>query len=493
MKKLLILTGIAVLAIVSCARDEIKMVNKGHAIDFKVVETKGEVIESSYEILHFYVTSFNIVQQEDGNLTASPYFTDVYFGRLGDYFSSSDAYYWPKDGTPLLFVAYTPGEEETGATATITADEQTIADFAPAANINDQVDLMTAVGYGNKENENSGVALTFKHRLARIKVSAQENNNEYEYSVTGVRLINFASKGTLDINATENEWTLEAEKATYHLEYDKTPIKSYSQTLMYTEDEEVNDALILPQTLTAWDPETDPDNEAEGAYIAIKLQIKAAASGTQIFPAVAEEYGWAAVPVPDGLTLKAGFEYQFNLNLTNGAGYRDPADLNPEDDFVEKILGNDIMFTYKVNETEVPTEGAIARKALEGNWLVKKAEIKWQYDDDYVGSTYSEFTKEGEEELKEWFQGNGFYQFVVDNNYNLTITTDSGQTIPTSFTVDDDMNIYLEALKDPATGEYPKIKIHEINEEENTCTTLVIDDDYYSGVDRYVYYTYDRN
>lgn len=497
MKRLLILTGVAVLAIASCARDEIKTVNKGHAIDFKVVETKGDVKESAYYMDHFYVTAFNLTTDGQTLTGVTPFFTDAYFGRLGDYFTSNPAYYWPADGSPLLFFAYTPGADNTGATVTINSEKQEISDFAPVADINQQVDLMTAVGYGNKDNEATGVDLNFNHRLARIQVQAYENNAEYNYSVAGVRLVNFASKGTLNITANTNEWTLEDEKTTYSMEYADNVINIYSgsQTLMYNSysERDYNDALVLPQTLTAWNPETDPNNDAEGAYIAIKLQIKAAASGTQIFPAAAGEYGWAAVPVPDGLVLTAGNVYAFSLNLTTGAGYIDPEDKDPEDDITETILGDDIMFTLKVNDVEEPSEGAIARRELEGHWLARKALITYVKQEGYEGTEeHDSFTKETEEELKAWFGNNGFYEFDVDNNYNLTIITSNGTVIPTSFTVDDDRNIYLEALKDKDTGDYPKIKIHDINQEEKTCVTLVIDENYYTGFDRYVYYTYDR-
>lgn len=497
MKRLLILTGVAVLAIASCARDEIKTVNKGHAIDFKVVETKGDVKQYAYDMDHFYVTAFNLTTDGQTLTGVTPFFTDAYFGRLGEYFTSNPAYYWPADGSPLLFFAYTPGADNTGATVTINSEKQEISDFAPVADINQQVDLMTAVGYGNKDNEATGVDLNFNHRLARIQVQAYENNAEYNYSVAGVRLVNFASKGTLNITANTNEWTLEDEKTTYSMEYadNVINISSGSKTLMYNSysERDYNDALVLPQTLTAWNPETDPNNDAEGAYIAIKLQIKAAASGTQIFPAAAGEYGWAAVPVPDGLVLTAGNVYAFSLNLTTGAGYIDPEDKDPEDDITETILGDDIMFTLKVNDVEEPSEGAIARRELEGHWLARKALITYVKQEGYEGTEeHDNFTKETEEELKVWFGNNGFYEFDVDNNYNLTIITSNGTVIPTSFTVDDDRNIYLEALKDKDTGDYPKIKIHDINQEEKTCVTLVIDENYYTGFDRYVYYTYDR-
>ena len=490
MKKFLILTGIAVLAFMSCAKDEIKQVNKGHAIDFKVVETKGDVVEWASDVDHFYVTAFAV--EEDGS--GSIYFENVGFARTGNYFGSNPEYYWPTDGNGLLFLAYTPGADKTGATVNMSLDTKTyeIADFSPAADINDHVDLMTCLAGGTKEDcEESGVSLTFNHKLARIKVRTYESNTEYDYSVAGVRIVNLSGKGTLNIvDQTNNCWTLEEEKATYTLEYDNNPIevRSYKETMMYNshDDRNYNDAMVLPQTLTAWDPVNDPSNTRGGAYIGLKLQITSVESGDQIYPATAGEYGWVAIPVPDGLTLKEGLTYNFDLNLTTGAGYTDPSDGPAED-----ILGQDIMFTVQVNASETPSTEATLRKELEGNWRAKKVVVTWRYHEGYDGVTYNEYTRETEDEVKKWFGNNGFYQFSVDNNYNITTTTASGVSSTCSFTVDEENYIYIENYF--INGEYQIIpRVHSIDEENNICIIETISENYYTDVDRIEHLYYDR-
>lgn len=498
MKKFLILTGIAALAVASCAKDEVKEVNKGHAIDFNIAQTKGHVMEYNSDIEHFYVTALEM-NQEDNDITLSPYFTDAAFARLGDYFTSNPAYYWPADGTNLLFMAYTPGVEAMGsATVEITPEKAEIIGFAPAEDINDQIDLMTAVTIGNKENETSGVALTFKHRLSRIDIRALENNSEYSFSVKGVRLVNMASEGTLTIGAETDEWDLDQDKATYTLEYD-TPVslRSSYETLMYKADNNANenDALVLPQTLVAWDPSADEENVQEGVYIGVKLQVKSAVSGDQIFPAAQGEYGWVAVPVPDGLALEAGMQYYFYLNFTNGAGYIDPelgglVGGNPG----EKVLGDDIMFNVKVNPIEEPTAGAAIRKDLEGEWLAKKVDVHYEYVEGYAGPNYTDFTREDPAVVEEWFQNNGFYKFSVDNDYNITMKTPSGVVATSSFTVDDDGYIYLEAYK-TADGYTLVPKVHEIDSDNNICIIELIEEDYSGneGMTRIQHLYYDRN
>ena len=41
------------------------------------------------------------------------------------------------------------------------------------------------------------------------------------------------------------------------------------------------------------------------------------------------DYGWAALPVSSGTTLKSGFQYTYTLNYSSGVGVEDPADVLP--------------------------------------------------------------------------------------------------------------------------------------------------------------------
>lgn len=495
MKKTLILAGIAILAISSCAKDVVVDTNKGHAIDFRVVETKGTAISYTYDLKEFFVTA---IDATDAN-----YFTNVGFARLGDYFYSNPEYYWPADGTDLRFYAYSPNVADLGATVTIDATEQTITGFTPSADINDHVDLVTAAAVGNKENSAESMSMTFSHRLARIHLTAWESNAEYNYSVEAVKLANFVSSG--DLNLADGTWTLGADKIDYVYELG-TPVNLSSSTahLTYTrvpgeseyDSDFYNDAMFVPQQLTPWDPENDPTNANEGAYIAVKIKINSVASGDQIFPETPGEHGWVAVPIPTttGETywdLLAGDMNYLTLNFTYGAGYLEPG---PGTTTTQSVLGKDVTFTLKVNPAEFPTNEAATRKALEGEWLAQSVWNHYEYPVDYDfehNSTYTDYGYDTPENVQNYFNNNGFYNFSVDNNYNLYMTTPGGVSAKTAFTVSEDGKyIYLECYKQPDGTYEIAPEVYEISDDK--CTILVKDTGYSNGVVRYQYIYYDK-
>ncbi|MDE6278660.1 MAG: fimbrillin family protein, partial [Paramuribaculum sp.] len=102
-------------------------------------------------------------------------------------------------------------------------------------------------------------------------------------------------------------------------------------------------AIILPQQLTAWDPQNDPSNSAKGAYLSIKLQIATAETGVQVYPFPSNgQCQWAAIPIDTN--WEAGKKYIYTLDLTHGAGYVDPNDPIPGN----PVLGGPIKFTVDV-------------------------------------------------------------------------------------------------------------------------------------------------
>ena len=111
-----------------------------------------------------------------------------------------------------------------------------------------------------------------------------------------------------------------------------------------------NNAMLIPQQLTAWTPDSDKTNTKKGAYIAVKVNITTA-SGARIYPdASVGEYDWVAVPV--GTNWVAGQKYVYTLDFSNGAGRVDPEKPDPTDpdpfEPGEPILGDPIKFTVTV-------------------------------------------------------------------------------------------------------------------------------------------------
>lgn len=339
MKKQIILMTAAVLAITSCSKDESTEVNNGQAIDFRVAMGTRAAETTTANITKFFVTALDA---DDANL-----FSNQEFTKSGSFFISTPAYYWPGDGSTLSFYAYSPSAADLGATVSITSASKTMTDFSPATAIASQKDFITASATGSKADETTGVALTFAHRLAQIEIKAKNTNGGYVYKVQGVRIGQSVSQATFDFG--RSAWTLGTAKSNYEMTY--TSSKTLNATAASIMAADGNNAMLIPQQLTAWTPDSDKPNANKGAYIAVKVNITTT-SGARVYPATSVgEYDWVAVPV--GTNWVAGQKYVYTLDFSNGAGRVDPekpTPVDPEDPFEpgDPILGSPIKFTVTV-------------------------------------------------------------------------------------------------------------------------------------------------
>lgn len=326
----LMVMAVAAMGLASCSQDDEPVsVNKGHAIDFRTA-----MDSRATETTNANLTDINVAAFMGDQL----FFPDMQFSKGSDgFFTSATEYYWPGDDSQLTFYAYSPANP--GGTVTLDATDKSMTDFSPAATMADQVDFVTATATGTKSaNESAGVPLTFNHQLVQIEVRAKTDNTVYTYKVSGVRIGQPVAKGSFDfVNST---WSLGTDKAIYTDTYaDARSLSSDPVSVMG----DGGNAMILPQQLTAWDPQTDPSNSAEGAYISIKLQVATAETGVQVYPFPSDgDCQWAAIPV--NTNWEAGKKYIYTLDLTHGAGYVDPKDPKPGD----PVLGGPIKFTVDV-------------------------------------------------------------------------------------------------------------------------------------------------
>ena len=332
--------AMAAMLIASCSSDDVVSTNTGRAIDFRTsVGTRGTETTTD-NITKFWVTA---IDEAGAN-----YFSKQEFKKDGGFFTSSPVYYWPA-GT-LNFFAYSPSETDLGATVTIDKDTKNLADFSPATEIANQKDFVTATASGTRAaNETNGVELSFAHQLSQIEIKAKNTNTGYIYTVVGVRIGKPVSKGTFTFDT--NKWTLTTtEKTNYAVEYTTPPriLGAEAATMMGTAN---NNAMLLPQQLVAWASATDKTNNANGAYIALKIQITTK-DGARVYPAKAKgDYDWAAVAI--NTKWEAGKKYVYTLDFSNGAGKVDPEKpqpVDPTDPFKpgEDILGKPIKFTVIV-------------------------------------------------------------------------------------------------------------------------------------------------
>lgn len=334
MKKTILFVAGAVLALASCSKEETSNANAGRGIDFRASLSKGtRAVETTTASLQsFYVTAFGDVS-----------FADQEFTLNDGFFTSTPEYYWPTDGSKLSFFAYAPSKTELGGTWSIRSTSKKISNFKPKTDIDKQLDFIVATAEGSKEDEATGVHLTFDHVLSQIGIRAK-NGGALTYKVKGVKIATVSGTGTYD--AQSSRWTLStssSSKTDYTVQYDTEVVLGTNATsLMGT----AGNAMILPQALTPWDPAADATNDSQGAYLAVYINIVNEA-GDVLYPTggTEEDYGWAAVPVDT--EWQAGHKYIYTLDFTQSAGRYEPTDADKPG---ELILGNPIKFEVEVSE-----------------------------------------------------------------------------------------------------------------------------------------------
>lgn len=329
MKKLFWAASVA-FVLTSCSNDQEVSVNNGRAIDFRSAMNVRGSETTTANLSEIYVTALH----NDAN-----FFENVKFSKAegGTTFESEIKYYWPANNEKLNFFAYSPSLTELGGTMTINKDGQALADFSPKAEIKDQLDFVTAVAEGDKSNEASGVALAFSHRLSQIEIKAKMTNDSYVLKIYGVRMANPASKATFGMDDSKSV-TLGDTKAVYTVKY-TTPVTFSESTPMSSIMGDAGCGMLIPQTLTAWNTESDKENAQKGAYLAVLVNVTTKA-GAPVYPVKAStkeghnesdpSYAWVAIPVSTDWV--AGNKYVYTLDFTNGFGFVAPSEDGDEDD-----------------------------------------------------------------------------------------------------------------------------------------------------------------
>jgi hypothetical protein len=223
-------------------------------------------------------------------------------------------------------------------------------------------------------------------------------------------------------------------------------------------------AILLPQTLTAWDPEGDPTNQAKGVYIGAKLQI-IDKNNNQVFPAQEGDYGWVAVPL--GGTWRYGEKYIYILDFSNGSGYIDPTDpVNPG----KNVLGDKITFTTNLAAWDDKVTVQATNSDLIGHWVGLKG--NYIDSDDNIEHKY-----ETAEEVEDWL--GEFYDFIVPDENTIRIKNAAGEyNTPTTFNVVDN-HVLMDCFRD---GDGYSLKPYIQHIDENSAII----------VNTYVYSSYTR-
>ena len=380
MKKAFYMMAAAAIALSSCSSDETTDVAKSSTITFRTtvgLNSRGAELTSD-NLQEMWVSAF---YQSNGE----SYFNDQKFtketGTGTSTFIPEAPQYW-QEGRTYKFVAISPEKTTWPVTPTITKDNVTCTDLAPATTITDQKDLIIGAVDATSANHNTnGVALTLNHILSQIQIKVKSDNEHIVYRIKGIRIVNVAKgKGTLTYTTTDNKanWDLSAgDKVTYSYTFPQ-PIILDGKTDGVKEAVLTGDkggAMIIPQSFTPWDGNkvTDQAPYNEGTYISLLLNVKAVKGTGYMYPAAAQgenSYGWVAVAVPN-TEWQIGNKYIYTLDMSTGCGKVDPVDPeeDPKNPIVkpgvdgpgkgENIFGDVIKFNVTVKPWSTPNVGDI--------------------------------------------------------------------------------------------------------------------------------------
>lgn len=383
-KSFLLAAALAAAVMTSCSKDETTGVNTGKGIAFNAFTNNMTRATGVDE------TTMGSFKVHALTLAEGFSFTDeVSSSDEGKTWKPTNTHYWPSDeNAEMHFYGYSPadltGAFKSAPTVEIDVNNletgNTVKGIAPKTHADEQADFVISYAKGTRQaNEASGVTMNFKHALSQIVVQAKCSNANMKVEVVGVKIAGANGSGDLTLPTdTKAETTLadniwSTSTAASYMAGGKTTksivtLTTENQDIMFSE----GGFMLLPQQLTAWD-ETASEN---GAYISVLCRISQNdGTGTfkQLFPAQANAFGFAAVPV--GTKWEAGKKYIYNLEFfgENGGGGvtdpdpTDPTDpteptdpdkptIDPEEPGGEPVVGGPIKFDVTVDKWQEVTQ-----------------------------------------------------------------------------------------------------------------------------------------
>lgn len=340
--KLMLVAFGAALMVTSCSQDEVVSVNQENAIVFRASTTSATRATTQYD--NFTLDAFKVYAYDEAN---NAFMDGVEVTKSGSDWTYSPLKYWPNDGT-LDFYSFAPSDF-TGYS------NKAFGAYTVSADAAGQIDLLYAYNKGVSKQE-AAVNVNFRHALSQIVFKAKKTENcNLDIVIDGVQIVNAAnaSDGFTFPDATTSDKFLYGDAnadpavAPY---YDATNVGSWAKpsktedaqpftagitsTTVTTTTADITTAgtgalMLLPQTLTAWNPQDAPSPKAEGqkgTYFMVKCSIKD--DKTYLWGS-ANETKYVAIPL--GGAWEIGKRYEYTFVFGEGAGYNPDPTPDPED------------------------------------------------------------------------------------------------------------------------------------------------------------------
>lgn len=386
------------MAMASCSQDETIGINHdGDEITFNVVTNNATRAENVYCNQNlpggFYVSAIS-----DGKTYIDK---DYVTGSNGNWTNTSGTRYWPE--TAVDFYAHVNG----GDAYKWNNGSPIFEGFTVNNTVGSQVDLLYAVKK-DQSKTNGKVNLNFRHALSQIVFQAKNTNANLYVEIAGVSVANVGGTNTFTFPSADTEtnivdhdenadgvyedgefgssinydaswgtWApLTQEKKTkrYNVDFDKTPVPGTNTLVALTTKNDAgkeynsNAMLLLPQTTTAWNPETNPlpGTGNTGSYLLVDCAIFNVAGddyadGDVCLWGEQKEGAWTTkeLAIPVAFDWQQGKKYVYTLVFGEGNGGYDPdPDPDPDPDKPDPVLVP-ITFEITVDDFELVDGGEI--------------------------------------------------------------------------------------------------------------------------------------
>lgn len=288
MKKSLLFAALAVVAMASCTKNELKVPSTGSdaVISFQPVvanATKADYITNSsiapsgdpksstfkFAVYAWYTDGAKMTSSTT-TATATAYMSDVEVSYKPTHnddtegeggWSPATTYYWPKNGY-LSFDAYAPSAASSDGTFSPNVEKGLqIANYT-VKDLEQQYDLLYSTRTLNKSKSTDGtnttydgVDIAFHHALSAIEVTAKTDKNYSDaIKLKTITILNAYSKGTFNQNMT-NATTEGTAKWSDHGTEESYVLFSGDQALSTTAltsstSPAISNAILLPQSFT---------------------------------------------------------------------------------------------------------------------------------------------------------------------------------------------------------------------------------------------------